>query len=798
MRMIRNLKKKKQLQMKIRYSAILFIILGLFQACSVEKFIPEDEFLYTGADITIESDTTIADKTQLKTELTNVLRPKPNSKILGMRPGLYFHYKSQREKPGFINKFLNKKLGEEPVYLSDVDLINTEDLLLNRLENRGFFYSRVSSDSQENEESKTASVSYELTVPNPYIMETYQLDTDSLLVYRDIKKNLDNTLLEPNMRFDLPKLKLERERIDLDLKKKGYYNFNPGFLIFEADTNQYDQKKFDLFLRLKKDVPSKSVIPYQISNVNVYANYNVDEDSLTRNYKRYEDKNYFQDELIFKPKYLDPYILIETGDTYDPVKSRNTSRRLGSIGSYKFVNIRYDEVDTLATDSIGLLEANIFLSPLKKRAIRAELQAVTKSNSFAGPHLALSFLNRNLFKGGESLKISANLGYEFQMGSGGNLPGSNSLQLGLTNDLIIPRLLFPVKFSKNFFKYDIPKTKISLGGDYLRRSQLFTLASLSTTFGYLWNANRYVSHEFNPISLNYVSLTDVTPEFQDILDKNPFLESSFDQEFISGLTYSFIYNGLIDGNKTNAFFLNTNVDIAGNSMSLIGKEADDSDKKEVFGLEYAQYAKLDIDLRYHLRLGNQHVVATRLFAGYGHPYGNSDVMPFSKQYFSGGPYSVRAFRTRSLGPGTFNPAEPDQIPDEESNQENPDDPNDEIENVGFRDQTGNIRFEANAEYRFPIVTYLNGAFFIDAGNVWTSDAQPETTNLTGDGSGKFESDFLNELGIGAGAGLRIDIQSFVIRFDLAFPMHDPRKPIGERWVNDFGSPVFNFAIGYPF
>ncbi len=783
-----NLKMKRIQKMKIRYSALI-IILAIIQACSVEKFIPEDELLYTGAEVKFEQDSTIADQPKLRTELENVLRPQPNSKILGMRPGLYFHYKSQREKPGFINKFLNKKIGEEPVYLSDVDLQNTEDLLLNRLENRGFFYSRVDSNSETNEESKTASTSFTLNVATPYTMETYQLDTDSLLVYKDIKNNLDDTVLEEGMRFDLPELKEERERIDLQLKKEGYYNFNPGFLIFEADTNQYDKKKFDLFLRLKKDVPPKSVIPYQISNVNVYPNYNVDQDTLSKNYKRYKDKNYLQEELFFKPEYLDPYILIETGDYYDPVKSRNTSRRLGTIGVYKFVNIRYDEVDTLATDSLGLLEANIFLSPLKKRAIRAELQAVTKSNSFAGPHLALTFVNRNLFKGGETLNISVNLGYEVQIGDS-NVPGRNSLQLGVTNDLIVPRLLFPVKINNNFFQYDIPKTKISLGGDILRRSQLFSLASLNSSFGYFWNANRYVTHEINPISLNYVRLNNVSSEFQEVLDDNPFLQSSFDQEFIAGLTYSFIYNGMIDTAKRNVFFVNTNFDIAGNTISLFGKETENG-KKEILGLEYAQYAKLDMDLRYHLRLGGGNVIATRLFAGYGIPYGNSDVMPFSKQYFSGGPYSVRAFNTRTLGPGTFNPnkvsiqQEMDGVDD------------DEINNLGYRDQTGNIRFEANAEYRFPIITYLNGAFFVDAGNVWTSDANPETTNVEG-GSGKFESDFINELGIGTGAGLRIDIQSFVIRFDLAFPLHDPRKPAGGRWVNDFGSPVFNFGIGYPF
>ena len=763
----------------MRTKQLLFLFfISVFSSCSVEKFIPEEEFLYTGGKIELEADSTITDRAALEAELTNVLRPNPNSSFLGLRPGLFYHYKAQRENPGFINKFLNKKIGEEPVYLSDIELNNSEELLLNRLENRGFFYSRVNSETETNEESKTASATYKLKVPEPYTMATYQLDTDSLMVYKHIKDRLNNTLLDEGMRFDLPEFKDERERIDIHLKKEGYYNFNPGFLIFEADTNQYDQKKFDLYLRLKKDVPSKSVIPYKISNVNVYVNYNVDEDSITRNYKRYEEKNYFQDELFFKPEYLDPYILLETGDYYSPQLSRSTSRRLGTIGVYKFVNIRYDEIDTLAQDNLGLLEANIFLSPLKKRAIRAELQAVTKSNSFTGPHLALTFVNRNLFNGGETLNISANLGYEFQQGTSG-VPGSNSLQVGISNDLIIPRLLFPVSFRKNFFKYDIPKTRIRLGADYLTRSQLFSLSSINSSFGYYWNANRYVTHEFDPVALNYVSLTNVSEEFRAILEENPFLKSSFDQEFIAGLTYSFTYNELIDAKKKHAFFLNTNFDMAGNTMSLFGKEAEDG-AKEVLGLEYAQYAKLDMDLRYHFRFGKGQTIATRLFAGYGMPYGNSEVLPFSKQYFSGGPYSVRAFRTRSLGPGTFDPTEGEAT-----------------ENIGYRDQNGNIRFEANAEYRFPIITYLNGAFFVDAGNVWTSDAQPETTNENGQ-NGKFGSDFLTELGIGAGTGLRIDIQSFVIRFDLAFPLHDPRLPTGERWVNEFGSPVFNFAIGYPF
>ncbi len=750
---------------------LLLLILAFLQGCSVKKFIPEDELLYTGGSVEIKTDTTISDKSEIKTELENVLRPEPNGKFLGMRLGLYFHYKAQKEHPGFINKFLNKKLGEEPVYLSDVDLENTKDLLLNRLENRGFFYSRVNYETNTKEEAKTANIDYTLHVPEPYKVETFQLDTDTALVYHDI--NLENSLIKEDMRFDLPVFKAERERIDQDLKEKGYYNFNPGFLIFEADTNQYNLKKFDLYLRLKKDVPEKSIIPYQISNVNVYANYNVDEDSLTKNYKRYKDKNYFQDKLIFKPEYLDPYILIETGDMYDPEASSNTSRRLGSIGSYKFVNIQYEEIETRAKDSLGLIEANIYLSPMKKRAIRAELQGVTKSNNFSGPHLAVTFSNRNLFKGGESLHITADIGYEYQISSG-NKKGRSSIQLGLSNDLIIPRLLFPLEIDNDFFHYDIPRTKISLGGNYLRRSQLFTLTSLNSKFGYFWNANRYISHELNPIDLNYVKLANVTKEFQQILDDNPFLQSSFKKEFIAGLTYSFIYNGMVDLSSQNVFFLNANLDVAGNTLGLFASK-NENGQQEILGLDFAQYAKADIDFRYHYRLGNEHVIATRFFAGYGIPYGNSDVMPFSKQYFAGGPYSVRAFQIRSLGPGSYDPAENEQ-------------------DAGYRDQNGNIRLEANAEYRFPIVTYLKGAVFADAGNVWNSKGE----DITGLAGGKFTSDFINQLGIGTGVGLRVDIQNFVIRFDLGIPLHDPRKEQGNRWEFGINKPVFNFAIGYPF
>ncbi len=753
----------------LKYLATFLFLVGSLYSCSIAKYIPENERLYTGATVAIASDSILKSQDALQAELESVLSPEPNSKILGMHLGLYYHYKNQQEKPGFINRFLNKKFGEEPVYQSDVEAYEIQDLLLNRLENRGFFYSKASSEFEETEQK--ASVIYSVDIPKPYRMATYQLDSMPSPIESDIKELLKTSPFKTGMRFDLSNMKKERLRIDNSLKNKGYYNFDDTFLIFEADTNRYDNKSFDLFLKLKNAVPKKSTIPYKISKVNIYPNYEV-ADSISKDVVRFDEKNYIQKEVLFKPKRLDPFITIDENQFYNPETSRNTARRLSTIGAYKYVNIQYKEIDTLATDSLGILEANIYLSPLKKRAFKAELQVVTKSNSFTGPALALTYSNRNVFGGGETFNTTVKVGYEAQLGGGQN-SGKTSLELGLKNELIFPRVIFPIAIGDDFFKYSIPKTKTSISVDYLNRSKLYTLLSSTALFGYSWDANKYVTHDINPISINYTELTNTTPEFDDILSDNPFLQRSFEQQFISGLTYSFTYNGMVDANRVHQKFLNFTLDVAGNSISLLGKEETPDAPKTFLGLEYAQYIKADVDIRYHFNFGKDQKIATRIFAGYGLAYGNSDVVPFVKQYFSGGPYSVRAFRIRSLGPGTYDGA----VNNAES----------------FFDRTGNIRLEANVEYRFPIFGFLKGAVFADAGNIWNSVENP-----TFNGQDKFTSNFINELGMGAGAGIRVDIQSFVIRFDLAAPFHDPSLPEGQRFNFDVGNPILNFAIGYPF
>ncbi|WP_434037472.1 BamA/TamA family outer membrane protein [Formosa sp. 4Alg 33] len=752
--------------------ALLLLVL-VSQSCSIQKHIPEDELLYTGGKIAIETDSILEQEDQLKSELENILRPEPNSKFLGIYPGLYYYYKTQREKPGFINNWLYKKIGEEPVYVSDVKTYEVDDIIVNRLENHGFFYSNSASTLEKNVEDKTGEALYTVSIKQPYTLASYQLDSIQEPIYTDIESSINTTQFKKGLRFDLAFLKTERQRIDNDLKSKGYYNFNPDFLIFEADTTRYTSRQFDLYLRLKNAVPKKSLVPYRVEKINIYSDYDIENSAATNDTIRFNNKNFIETESYFNPENLDPFITLKEGDYYNPQESRNTARRLSTIGTYKYVNIQYQEMDSLLTDSTAVLHANIYLSPLNKRALKAELQAVTKSNSFAGPALEFSYSNRNLFKGGEIFNLSTSLGYEFQVGGGNNNPSASSTSIGVKGEVLFPKVLFPFKISDTFFDYSIPKTKTSLGIDYLNRSDLYRLLSGTAEFGYLWNENRYTTHELNPISINYNNLIKTTPEFDEILEDNPFLQQSFDQEFIAGLNYSFTYNEMVDVNKKHQIYANTTVDIAGNVVSLFGKNNTDTRTKTFLGLEYAQYAKLDVDFRYHFNFNSDQKIATRLFAGYGMPYGNSDLMPYIKQYYSGGPNSVRAFSIRSLGPGTYEGTEDGSY-------------------NNFVDQTGNIRLEANVEYRFPLFSFFKGALFADAGNVWNSK---ENEALPG---GKFSSDFMSQLGIGVGVGLRVDVQGFVIRFDFAAPVHDPTLKEGERYDFQYEETTFNFGIGYPF
>ncbi len=455
-----------------------------------------------------------------------------------------------------------------------------------------------------------------------------------------------------------------------------------------------------------------------------------------------------------------------------------------NLGVFKFVNIRFDEVDS---SGIPRLDVRVFVTPVLLKNIRLELQGVSKSNDLAGPVFNSSFRNRNLFRGAENFTLSLETGFETPLS--GTAAGLNSYEVGARAVLELPEFVTPFALEDVSTRF-VPKTRIELGTRLLDRLQYFQMLSLDASFGYDWKETLTKEHVLNPVSFTLVHLAKRTPLFSALLTANPFLRRSYEEQFILGPNYTFTYNDQLESDRKNHLYFKGGIDLSGNLLYLAqslfaGRKAGPDNPFKIFGTPYSQYARFDIDLRHYYHSTDQATtIASRLVAGVGLAYGNSSTMPYVKQFYIGGANSVRAFNARSLGPGSY------KTPDS-------------LAANGFFDEAGDIKLEANIEYRFPLVSILHGALFLDAGNIWL--ARDDPTRPGAKFSGKT---FLDEIAVGTGLGLRVDLSFFVLRFDLAFPLRIPYLPEGERWVARqiaFGDPgwrknnfVFNIAIGYPY
>jgi outer membrane protein assembly factor BamA len=364
----------------------------------------------------------------------------------------------------------------------------------------------------------------------------------------------------------------------------------------------------------------------------------------------------------------------------------------------------------------------------------------------------------------------------------GALKGYNAVRYGAEINFGIPRFLVPFKKIKSRGGY-MPRTNIILGYDMLSRTKLYTLNSFRFAYGYLWKENIRKQHELYPISITYVQPMNVTPAYHVLIAQDTLLAQAIQRQFILGSTYQYNYNQLAGGlQPDNAYYFNGLVDISGNIAGLItGANVKAGKEVTINGVPFSQYIKFEIDARYYRRLGLHSTWANRAIVGVGVPYGNSVQLPFVKQFFIGGNNSLRGFRSRSVGPGTYKfPSPVDFLPDE----------------------TGDIKLELNTEMRFRINGPLYGALFIEGGNIWLWN----DSTYTHKPGGKFTSKFLSQLAVDAGAGLRFDITLFVIRFDVGFPLRKPweQNPwvmnqihmLDGNWRKE--NIVYNLGIGYPF
>lgn len=779
---------KKMKRNKLSYYLILALLFAY--GCSNTKYLPEGDMLYVGGEVEVK-DTTMSRKERKAMEKTmeGLLRPKPNSGFLGLRPKLYiYNIAGEPKKDRGFRHWLRTKVGEPPVLFSQVDLDYNADILQNFAENKGYFKVRTAADSTSR--NRRAKAKYTVTPKQRYTIRKVIFPGDSAATELDstVANIRRRSRLKKGQPYDLDVIKEERERIDQRLKNKGYFYFNPDYILVQVDST-VGSHQVDLIVKVKDETPEKAKRVYSIGDIYIYPNYSLAnaKDTLANDPKaieRYKDLTIIDPDHTFRPIIYDRTMFFHQGDIYSRREHNLTLNRLVNLGTFKFVKNEFRPSDSLD----NFLDAYYYLTPLPKKSVRFEILAKTNSANYNGTEASVNWSNRNAFRGAELLTVSVFGGAEIQ--ASGQNKGYNVYRVGGETSLVWPRFITPIKIQDS--SAFVPRTKAMVSYEYQNRARLYSLNSFRTQFGYLWKDNIRTEHQLNVFDVNYVSPATVTDEYnQQIFDaensENPAsaepLKKVIEKQLIFGPTYSYTYTNTMRKFRKHTFYYKGSLDLAGTIAGLAtGADAKTKEPEEILGVPFSQFVKTEHDFRYYLKLGDKSQLASRIIAGVGVPYGNSTELPFMRQFFIGGTNSIRAFRARSIGPGTFR---------DTTN-----------ENSFLPDQSGDIKLELNTEYRANLFSVINGAVFIDAGNIWLwndSEARP---------GAQFTSKFYDELAVGAGAGLRIDITFLVLRLDLAFPLRKPWLPEGERWVLDdidFGGKnwrkenlVFNLAIGYPF
>jgi outer membrane protein insertion porin family len=765
---------------RTRHITIFILTCLMLNSCSGIKHLAPGEKLYAGARVKLEYNENLKkrEKQLIKKVAETGIRPQPNKSYLGMRPRLWLYMVTRNNPNTWLGKWLRER-GQAPVYLSSVKPGATAGIMDARLFNIGIFNGNTGFEVVEKKHS--AKVIYTSYIHKPYTFGelTYAIADDSLK--QAILSEKDKTLIKPGKNYNLDILRTERNRIDAVLKNKGYFYFNPDYLLFKADSSSAD-RVVPFQLTLKDSIPNNALTVYSINNVFIDQDYNLNkefsdknEDTLHyRNYVLHGSKSY----QLIRPRVILRSVYLRKGDIYSRQNHNITLNRLMSMGNFKFVQVKFADSDTA-----GLLDVDILMTTMPGSTFRAEVDIVSKSNNFAGPRINLSLLNRNTFRGAELLNLNLGGSYEAQLSAKSENLYSYSFNPQL--ELTFPRLIVPFDsgIKNSIF---IPTTRFSLSYNYLKRVNYFDMQNFQLGFGYRWKENIRKQHDFNPVGLSFTSLVNESETFKELLTANPFLKKSYEEQFIAGADYSFTYNEQVFPMKKMQFFFQGTAETAGNTLSLVkmigGTKPSSDDPSTIAGSIYSQFVKLSIDTRGYYTFRDNNKLAMRFFAGVAKPYGNSSILPYSKQFFSGGANSLRAFQINSVGPGTH-------FQDGATR--------------GFLQLGGDIKLEANGEYRFSIYRFFKGALFVDAGNVWLHKSNPASI-----GSPFLFSKFMNEIAVGAGAGVRIEVSFFLLRFDLAFPLRKPWLEDNHRWVinqTDFSSSawrkdnlILNVAIGYPF
>jgi outer membrane protein assembly factor BamA len=706
---------------------------------------------------------------------------KPNKRILNFWPlslNIWAFYSNKKVTK--FTQFMKTKVGAEPVLFDSTKLIQSINRFQNYYSNIGHFNNKV--DATVSTKNKITTIDF---IVEPQKVFTYRnVFFDSTTAIEKIIFNTkENSMISKGESFNIETLKIERQRITETLNNKGYYFFNKEFILFKIDTFQ-NTNQLDIYIKIQKETDTSDFKKYKLDSIYVLILENENDKISNENIKKIKNITFIQPKkTLYNENFMTSFFELNKDSFYSKENANRTLQRLTDLNNFKLINSNF----SINPNKINHINALYSLSPFKKQFFSTGFYAYNSSQGLLGNSLSLIYNNRNLTKRADRLNIAISGGLELNFSLDESALNNNQgiisrSDISLTTNYTIEKLMIPFHIHKeNLYIY---KTNFFSKYTYEKRINYYDLHNMTLSFGYEWSKNPKIRHFYNPLALSYIYLPpgSVKAAFANILDQNPYLKASFDDALILGSNYQFSYFNTSKNKKDN-FGYKFNAETAGNFPYFAHKIFSDEKENTVNfnNVVVSQYVKFLSEMVYSHKFNKQTAMHTRLKIGAAFSYGNSTSLPYIKQFFLGGPYSIRAFPLRQIGPGSF-----------------------DVTKQNIKDQTGNLLLEGNLEYRFNIIKMFKGALFTDMGNIWLTKNEFNTDDQKNFQIGEFYKQFY----IGGGFGLRFDFDYFAIRMDLGFPIRVPYKDGEDSWIIQEAKPfnsdwqrqnlVFNIAVGYPF
>lgn len=786
---------------------LLFAVLAIATGCNSTKHLPAGTHLLRSNAIELKSDKVMVNKGEIKDYLYHRILQKPNYRFLRLYPTKVYlynmRYKKLRDRPAdSLSKWV-----ERPVVFDSSLMARSAINMRNYLFNEGYFYATVTDTVIY--KGRRAYVTYRVNAGSNYLINRINYDIDDSMVAYVVRRESESSTLQKGKEFRYGMLEEERSRLVTLVRNNGYYRFSQENVTFKIDTfdkaffkiaenpfenaiNFISQSKsnkkqtidIDVIIRPAED--STVYTRYTLASVTVYPDYTSVADqrdsTLIERSIRGVDFRYHS-EYVY-PKVLYQHIFLNPGKVYSQADYDKTHVKLNELGLFQFTRITFRENRV----NHNTLDATILLNRTRRYDFSPNVELSSGSTYAVGSSVGVNFRNRNFMKGANLLTISANGGLELSyLNDGEAIQQRFHLLTEYYNVKVsvdFPKFLSPV--GKGWFdKGNVPHTVIGGSETVVDRIDYFTLNNIAANLTYNWHETPTKIWSFSPAFVNIIH-TKKSESFDRLLQGNEYLQNIYKENFIEGENINFRFDNIFKRRSLNYSYIKVGLEEAGALLDAVNGLGAALNK--LYSLQYAEYGKLDFDFGHYFTLTHS-VFAFRFLGGIGMPYGNSPTLPYIKQYFAGGPYSLRGWRIRTLGPGSVF--------------------NDTVQ-TNIIDRTGDIKLEMNGEYRFPITPLfagavkMNGALFADAGNIWLARKEPKYPG------GDFDiSTLAQTIAADVGMGARFDIASFLtFRLDVAMPVKKPYVPTNGGWVFkdiDLGNPswrarnlVLNVSIGYPF